>query len=110
MKRLVLIGNALLYRSSIAKDIELTSERKAHILLYHPDLKPHFSKIKKVLLKPDEIRISKSDQSVLLLYRYFDNIDLNKYIVVVVKINERKFILTAYLSDRILSGEKYVQK
>lgn len=98
------------YQSSINAGVELTPERKAHILLYHPDLKPHFFKIKKVLLAPDEVRISKSDQAVLLFYRYFANINLNKYVVVVVKINERKFILTAYLSNRILSGEEYVQK
>ena len=99
------------YKSVLGKTVELTSERKKHILLYHPDLKPYFSKVKNVLLKPGEIRISKSDASVLLFYKYFVNIKLRKYIVVAVKINKRCFILTAYLSNRILSGEKYeIQK
>ncbi len=95
----------MVYKSSLGNHIELTSERKIHILLYHPDLKPYFSKIKKVLLKPSDIRISKSDPNVLLFYKYFANIIGGKYIVVTVKTNGRWFVLTAYLTKRKLSGE-----
>jgi len=99
----------MIYKSVLGKNIELTAERKIHILLYHPDLKPYFSKIKAILLKPGEIRVSKSDPAVLLFYKFFANILGGKFIVVTVKVNERSFILTAYLSNRILSGEKYEQ-
>lgn len=95
------------YKSVLGKDIEITTERKKHILTFHPDLKPYFSKIKQILLKPDEIRISKSDPKVLLFYRYFDKILGGKFIVVTTKINQRSFILTAYLTKKKLSGEKY---
>lgn len=98
------------YKSILGKAIELTDERKEHILLYHPDLKPYFSKVKNVLLKPGEIRISKSDISVLLLYKYFVNIIKGKYIAVTVKTNARWFILTAYLTKRKLSGGIYAKK
>lgn len=101
----------MVYKSCLEKEVALPVERKKHILLFHPDLKPYFSKLKQVLLKPDDIRISKSDSGVLLFYKYFDKIADGKYIAVVVKFNDRNFILTAYLTKRKLSGEKYeIQK
>lgn len=97
----------MIYQSIIGKDFELTIERNKHIFLYHPDLKPYFSKLKSVFLKPGEIRISKSDPAVLLFYRYFAKIKGGKYIVGVVKTNGRSFVLTAYFSNRKLSGKIY---
>lgn len=97
----------MIYKSSLNKDVVLTAERKQHILLYHPDLKPHVPKIKQVLSSPDDIRVSKSDPDVLLFYKHFVKIEGEKYIAVVVKFNERNFILTVYLTRRKLSGEKY---
>lgn len=98
------------YKSILGKDFELTAERKKHILIFHPDLKPYFSKLNDVFAKPDEIRISKSDPRVLLFYKHFAKIKGGKYIVVVVKINSRSFVLTAYFSNHKLSGDKYAQK
>lgn len=37
----------------------------------------------------------------------YSNIKDGKYLVGVVKFNQRSFVLTAYLSERKLSGEKY---
>lgn len=98
------------YKSSIGKTIELTSERKKHILKFHPDLKPYQDLIKDVLLQPDDLRVSKSDPKVLLFYKYFDSILGGKYIQVTVKLNERNFVLTSYLTNRIKSGERYEKK
>ena len=95
------------YKSILGKTVELTSERKRHIVQRHPDMIIHLYKIKNVLLSPDHLRIENYDQRVLLFYKYFDNIDEGKYLVVVVKINERNFILTFYSTHRIKSGEKY---
>lgn len=95
------------YKSVLGNDFELTLERKKHILTFHPDLNPYFSKLKEVFTKPDEIRVSKSDPKVLLFYRYFAKIKGGKYIVGVVKINSRSFVLTAYFSNHKLTGEKY---
>ena len=95
------------YKSILGRDFELTQERKKHILNFHPDLNSYFLKLKEVFLKPDEVRISKSDPGVLLFYKHFAKIKQGKYIVGVVKINSRSFVLTAYLNNRILSGEKY---
>lgn len=95
------------FKTSLGKTVELTSERKNHIFLFHPDLKPYFEEVKDVLLEPNEIRISKSDPKVLLFYKFFDTILDGKYIMVAVKSNGRWFILTSYLTNKILSGEKY---
>lgn len=100
----------MIYKSILDRDIELTLERKKHILIFHPDLKPYFFELKKVFLEPNEIRVSKVDPVVLLFYKYFANIRTGKYIVGVVKINSRSFILTAYLSNNKLSGKKYEKK
>lgn len=98
------------YKSSIGKTVELTSERKKHILTFHPDLKPYIKLIREVLLLPDDLKISKSDPDSLLFYKYFDTILNGKYIAVVVKVNGRNFILSSYLTGRIKSGEKYEQE
>ncbi len=100
----------MIYKSILDKDVELTPERKKHILAFHPDLKPYFSQLKKVLLEPDEIRVSKEDPAVLLFYKYFAKIRAGKYIVGVIKISTRSFVLTAYLSNSKLSGKKYEKK
>lgn len=98
------------YESITGKTIELTSERKKHILTFHPDLHPYMKHIKEVLLQPDDLKISKSDPQVLLFYKYFDTILDGKYIAVTVKLNERNLILTSYLTNRIKSGERYEKK
>lgn len=95
------------YKTSINRIAELTPERKAHILSEHPDLEEYFKKVKPVLLDPDEIRISKTDSTVLLFYKFFAKIKDGLYIAVVMKINHRNFILTAYLTDRIIMGDLY---
>lgn len=95
-------------RHSIIGEVELTDERKSHIVLKHPELKTHIKKISQVLSSPDTIRRSKFDQESLLFYKYFDKIKGGKYINVTVKKGEeRNFILTAYITDRIRAGEVY---
>jgi len=98
------------YKCKISKTVELTIERENHIVEYHPDVKDYLPKIQEVLKNPDQIRKSKHDPKVLLFYRYFSNIRGGKYLVVVAKINERNFVLTAYLTDRILTGKKIYEK
>ena len=98
------------YKSVLGKIIELTTERKLHILTKHPELKKHLGKISNILISPDTIKRSKLDSEALLFYKYFDTIRGGKYINVTVKINERNFILTAYITDRIRAGEAYEQE
>lgn len=97
----------MVYKSVLGKDFTLTVERKRHIFTYHPDLMPYFPNLKKVFLEPDNVRVSKSDPKVLLFYKYFATIKGGRYIVGVIKVNARSFVLTAYFSNRALSGEQY---
>lgn len=97
----------MLYKTILGKTAQLTEERKGHILAKHPELKPYFVKIKSVLLKPEEIRKSKRDRQVLLFYRHFAKILGGKYIVVLARFNERNFILTSYITDKIMAGDHY---
>jgi hypothetical protein len=96
------------FKSKIGKVIELTPERKTHIIEFHPDVKIYLSKIPEILKNPDQIRKSRHDPEVLLFYKYFDNI--KKHLVAVVKVNKRNFILTCYLTDKIKTGEKIYEK
>lgn len=92
---------------SILGVVELTNERKSHILTAHPELKNYFEKFIDVLKNPDEIRISKIDKKVLLFYKYFATIQGGKYLSITVKIDKRNFVLTAYITDKIRAGVKY---
>lgn len=86
--------------------VKLTAERKAHIVKHHPIMELYIDNLKAVLENPDEIRFSSRNEEVLLFYRYFDNIEDGKYIVVVVNQIEKE-AKTAYLSHRIKTGRKY---
>ena len=97
----------MVYKSILGKKIELTTERKSHISTKHPEIKPHLGKISEVLSAPDTIRRSKFDKEALLFYKYFDTIRKGKYINITVKMGERNFILTAYITDKIRAGEIY---
>jgi len=95
------------FYSPIIGNIELTSERKVHILASHPELKIHFEKLSQVLINPDEIRRSSLDKNVLLFYKFFDKVKDGKYINVTVKTGNRNFVLTSYITDKIRAGETY---
>lgn len=68
----------------------------------HPTLKGKEEDAKRVLCDPDEIRISKKDNSVVLFYRKVEK----HYVCVVVRFfKKRGFIITAYLTDKIKEGQ-----
>lgn len=96
------------FNSTVIGRVELTDERKVHILAEHPELKRHLKRLSRVLINPDEIRRSHFDKNVLLFYKFFAKVKNGKYISVTVKVEEeRNFILTAYITDRIRAGVKY---
>lgn len=93
------------FSSSLGKQVELTDERKEHIFQYHRDLVPFFDRLAEVLNSPEGVRRTFDDQQVLLFYRFYPDILVGKYSVAVVKINDCNFILTAYLTRRVKTGE-----
>lgn len=85
------------YASSFGK-IDLTTERLQHILEFHPEVKKEQKFFQAALKSPDVIRSSKSDLHVRIFYK---KIRTNKFLAVVVKVNTRNFILTAYLTNKL---------
>ena len=66
----------------------------------------YLKNLRRVLEKPNEIRVSSYNVNVLLFYRYFDKIENGKYITAVVD-KVAKQVITAYLTHKIKTGEKY---
>jgi hypothetical protein len=87
-------------------DVQLTSERLAH-LLEHPELRKQENKIADTLLQPDTVVQSQSDDTVKLFFRLYRGLTIgDKYLCVVVKYLEASiFVITAYFTDRIKRGE-----
>ena len=92
------------FPSAIGKTVDLTDKRQGYILRYHPYVGPFFERIGEVRAHPDELRRSRQDSVALLFYKFYPDILEGKYMVVVVKENERSFILTVYLTKSIRTG------
>ena len=86
--------------------VRLTDERLAHIL-EHPEMKDMAAEIERVLLQPQLVRRSRSDDSVRLFYEFYaQTIVGDKWLCVVVKYLENDaFLVTAYLTDKPKAGE-----
>lgn len=91
-------------------EVELTREREQHIAENHPDLLPeHRSGIAETLADPDEVRRSLQVSSALLFSKRYEATLAGKSVVVVVMTgaqgNHRNWIITAYLTRRLVAGE-----
>jgi hypothetical protein len=86
--------------------VRLTDERRAHIL-DHPETKEMGAEVERVLLQPQLVRRSRSDQAVRLFYEFYaQTIVGGKWLCVVVKYVENDaFVVTAYLTDKPKAGE-----
>ena len=70
----------------------------------HPVMKGHEREVENVLTKPEEIRRSKADSSVYLFYK---TQSIGRWVCAVSKENEGDgFLITAYPTDSIKTGEK----
>jgi len=90
--------------------VAVPSERTEHIFEYHPDVKLFIHRLREVIQQPDEIRVSSTDPEVVLFYRFYYDIFRGKYLAVVLKRNDPKFLLTAYFTDTIKEGEQLWKK
>jgi len=84
----------LIVTDIFANQIELTEERWEHITKEHPEVKPYKERIMEVLSMPDYVKISIRDETVMLYYKFYDDIFNGKYVLVVTKKGLRPFILT----------------
>ena len=86
--------------------IEISVSRWKHILEQHPEIMPYLENIKQTIGAPDVVKLSVSDRSVRMYYRFFSSILGGKYLLVVIKTNKRNFVITAYITDYIKTGEE----
>lgn len=86
--------------------IRVTDERMSHIM-EHPEMRGMEGAIAETLLEPDQVVRSVSDERTVLIYRYYPHTMVGgKFLCVVVKESvDDRFLLTAYLTDRIKQGE-----
>lgn len=87
--------------------IRTTSEHWLKIIHKHPDLRINLENITNCLGNPDYIYASKQDKKIFLSYKKLD-----KYWVAAVskRLKGIGFLITAYITDRIKSGEILWQK
>jgi hypothetical protein len=93
----------------LGEDVELTAERRYHIVRQHPEMGANFDQVIKLALNdPDQVRRSRRMGSARLFSRWFADIRGGKHAVIVV-VSEvdagRSWIITAYLARRLVEGE-----
>ncbi|MGB3533082.1 MAG: hypothetical protein WBA13_06145 [Microcoleaceae cyanobacterium] len=87
--------------------VRLTEERLTHIL-QHPELANMEDEIEITLQHPQQVRRSRTDETVLISYRYYTGTLIgDKWLCIIVKYLENDaFVLTAYFTDKIKKGEQ----
>lgn len=85
--------------------IRLTDERLAHIL-EHPEMARLEEAMTETLTAPERVVQSLTDQQARLYYRYYAATPVSgKHLCVVVKkLDEDAFVVTAYLTDKVKRG------
>ena len=83
--------------------------------LTHPDLLTEFHpQVNQTLANPDQVRRSVRMSAARIFYRWFDDVRKGKNVVVVVVSeaapDERNWIITAYVTRRLMNGELEWQK
>lgn len=63
------------------------------------------SRVEETLADPDEVRASTHDEAVHLHYRHYPESPVTeKYLLVVTRLGDDPFVVTAFYTDRIKSG------
>lgn len=87
--------------------IRFTDERYTHIEENHPEMIGQLNKIEETLIRPESVVKSTTDDTVNLFYRKYNKTPVTqKYMCITVKVlRTDAFIITAYFTDSIKSGE-----
>lgn len=93
-------------RDCFDRVVRLTDERIGHIL-QHAEMVEMEAEIEHVLQNPTEVRISRSDDTVELFYEFYAATRVGgKWLCVVVKsLADDAFVVTAYLTNQMKTGE-----
>ena len=83
--------------------VRTSEEYWQKLIVKHPDLIDLESEVKQALADPDEIRQSSRDPNVLLYYRILKE---RRWAVAVAKrLNDERFLITAYQTDALKEGK-----
>jgi hypothetical protein len=89
--------------------VELTDERVAHILSGHPEFGSELTQmLEQTVGTPDQVRTSRRLGTARLMCRWYDDFKDGKWVVAVVVTDmpsQRRWIVTAYVTSRLTSGE-----
>jgi len=93
------------------RNVRLSDERLNHIL-EHPEMAGMEEEIENTLIDPEYVIQSRSDNAALLYYRFYRQTQIgDKWLSVVVKYSDvDAFVVTSYLTNRLLQGEILWQK
>ncbi len=100
--------NIAYFCSKLGQIIELNSDRLDHIFKRHSELQDFPNELELTIISPD--LILKKFTGELLLIRWFQHVINGKFITAVVitdELNDRKWVVTAFVSRKIPSGELY---
>lgn len=87
------------------RTFRLTDERLEHVER-RPEMVDQLPRIEETLEDPDEVRASNHDDAVRLYYRRYPETPVTeKYMLVVARVDDDPFVITAFFTDRIKSGE-----
>ena len=94
------------------KPIRVTEERLKHLETDHPEMQGQVDRITEVLAGPERIVSSRSDSTVELYYRLYQETPVTtKFLCVVVKNpGDDAFMITAYYTDTLKKGTVVWQK
>lgn len=92
------------------REIRFTRERWDYIVSKRPIMGKFREQLIDTIKKPEFIKKSVYDSEVVLYYKHFKDILGGKYMVVALRINIDRFVLTGYISDRIKKGEVIWEK
>jgi hypothetical protein len=100
---------ALLPCPYLGGGVELTDERRQHILSKHPDLLPeHFDALAQTIADPDQVRRDNRFPLTRLFARWFDELKGGKFLIAAVVTDPppgvRHWIVTAYITERPTRG------
>jgi hypothetical protein len=86
--------------------VRITDERLAHIL-EHEEMAEMEGELERVVKRPAEVRLSRSDENVRLFYEYYAHTQMGgKWLCIVVKyLPNDAFVITAYLTDTVKAGD-----
>jgi len=89
--------------------VELTDERRQHILLKHPDVLPEYmSHVAETVAAPDEVRRDGRFPATRIFSRWCEDVRGGKFVVVVIVTGsspaERSWVVTAYITRKLTQG------